>query len=103
MDSGSLLKAIMGPKEVKFCCHLVGGCLKDNHATSPSFILDTTWVAPVSNYCAVKDKKGGWQFTTVNKTADSWLPVLQQLSNKEPVAAKKPHPEISNENKRSTT
>ena len=34
MDSGLLLKAII---KLKFYCHLVGGCLMDNHATSPNF------------------------------------------------------------------
>ena len=38
MDSGSLLKAVMGT--VRFECHLVDGFLMDNHATSPIVISE---------------------------------------------------------------
>ena len=38
-DSGSLLKAVMGPVKFKFYCHLVDGCLMDSYATTSIFIL----------------------------------------------------------------
>ena len=55
MDSGLLLKAILGPVEVNILLsnlkHKVCGCLLDNHATSPYFHF-----FPVLNKYVVFDK-----------------------------------------------